>query len=94
MFFRKAKSSDRIDGSEVSSWADYSGKTTPTLLHELTRDPPSKKSSRPGSLLVDDDLEDDVQVRKNQMLILLISYICEKNIKRSKNLMCIFDETC
>uniref|UniRef100_A0AAR5PG87 Uncharacterized protein n=1 Tax=Dendroctonus ponderosae TaxID=77166 RepID=A0AAR5PG87_DENPD len=62
--FRKAKSSDRIDASEVSSWADYSGKTTPTLLHELTREPPSKKSSRPGSFILDDDLEDDVQIKE------------------------------
>lgn len=68
------KRSDRIDISEVSSWADYSGKTTPTLLHELISEPEenvSKKGSRPSSVLIEEfveDEEDDVQVTYSTLL--------------------------
>ncbi|XP_050294731.1 titin isoform X2 [Anthonomus grandis grandis] len=80
---RRAKSaspmgrrSDRIEISEVSSWADYSGKTTPTLLQELISEPESTsaKNSRPGSVVIeeyfddeDKDLEDDVQIKEYPM---------------------------
>ncbi|CAG9770475.1 unnamed protein product [Ceutorhynchus assimilis] len=79
---RRAKSSspmgrrsNRIEISEVSSWADYSGKTTPTLLQELIDEPNenvSAKNSRPSSVVIeeyldDKDLEDDVQIKEFQM---------------------------
>ncbi|KAL1518072.1 hypothetical protein ABEB36_001753 [Hypothenemus hampei] len=70
--YRRAKSSSpmgRKDISEKSSWADYSGKTTPTLLQELINDPQEYPTKASGSVVIEDvtdDLDDDVQVKEFQ----------------------------
>jgi len=52
------------DISEVSSWVDYSGKTTPTLLNELINEPDENpthnKPSQSGSVVIQ-EITDEVR---------------------------------